>query len=241
MSVKESVKQLQALQAIDTEVLELQRAGEAHPKRLAELDAELAAARSKLEAERTRLSDNERLRREKETEVQSEKEKIKKWEARLAEQRTTREYAALAREIDIAKKAVLTLEDEYKAMLAQAEEVKRLLADRQAEYARREDGSAAERAQLAQQIAALSGQVGELTEKRNEMAKDIDPGLCGRYDSVRRKRGTGLAAVTNGVCKGCHMRAPPQLQNILRAGVIESCPSCQRLIYADELFAQEPQ
>ena len=33
------------------------------------------------------------------------------------------------------------------------------------------------------------------------------------------------------------MRLPPQLQNILRSGAtIESCPSCQRLIYAAELM-----
>ena len=37
---------------------------------------------------------------------------MKKWEARLAEQRSTREYAALAREIDIAKKANLTMAEE---------------------------------------------------------------------------------------------------------------------------------
>jgi predicted nucleic acid-binding Zn-ribbon protein len=54
---------------------------------------------------------------------------------------------------------------------------------------------------------------------------------------VRKKRGTGVVPVQNGICKGCNMRLPPQLQNILRSGAtIESCPSCQRLIYAAELM-----
>ena len=36
------------------------------------------------------------------------------------------------------------------------------------------------------------------------------------------------------------MRIRPQLHNILRAEAIESCPSCHRLIYAEELIAPPP-
>ena len=111
MSVKEILKGLHALQKVDLEILELQRAGDAHPKRLAELDQLLSGARAGVEAERSRLSDNERARRDKEAEIQAEKDKVKKWESRLSDMRTTREYAALAREIDIAKKSILNLEE----------------------------------------------------------------------------------------------------------------------------------
>jgi predicted nucleic acid-binding Zn-ribbon protein len=228
---------LEALQAVDLQILDLQKAGEAYPKRLAELDAELASARSAAEAERARLAENEKARRGKDQEVSSEKEKTKKWEARLAEMRTTREYAALAREIDISKKAIANLEEENKLLVEQATAVKNALADREADLRRREDGSAAERADLAQKIGALTNQIRELSEKRAEVAKGADAELVGRYDFVRKKRGTGLVPVVNGICKGCNMRIPPQLHNILRSGAtIESCPSCQRLIYAAEVM-----
>jgi len=46
VSVKEILKGLHALQKVDLEILELQRAGDAHPKRLAELDQQLAGARA---------------------------------------------------------------------------------------------------------------------------------------------------------------------------------------------------
>lgn len=235
MSVKELLSQLEALQKVDVEILELQRAGNAHPKRLAELDAELSGTRLTVDAERNRLADNERARREKETEIQAEKDKIKKWEARLAEQRTTREYAALAREIDIAKKQVLNLDEEFKALIAQVDEIKRALLTREADLRRREDGSAAERTDLTQKIAALASQTEALTEKRTGLARKVEPGLLSRYESIRKKRGTGVVPVVNGICRGCNMRLPPQLQNILRSGsTLESCPSCNRLIYASE-------
>ena len=60
MSVKERLKGLEALQNVDLQILELQKAGEAYPKRLAELDAELGAARAATEAERARLADNDK-------------------------------------------------------------------------------------------------------------------------------------------------------------------------------------
>ena len=240
MSIKEKLKGLQALQTVDLEILELERAGQVHPKRLAELDAELATARVKVEAERSRLGDNERMRREKEAEVQSEKDKIKKWEARLAEQRTTREYTALAREIDIAKKAVLNLEEEQRALVDQVESIKKTLGDREGELNRFEDASAAERTQLKRSVDSLTSQVEGLSEKRAGLAKKVDPALLGRYDSVRIAHGSGIAAVVGGTCRGCNMRIRPQLYNILLAGAsIETCPTCHRMIYAAELLEGE--
>jgi predicted nucleic acid-binding Zn-ribbon protein len=240
VSVKEILKGLHALQKVDLEILELQRAGDAHPKRLAELDQQLAGARAAVEVERGRAAENERARRDKEAEIQSEKEKVKKWETRLGDMRTTREYAALAREIDIAKKAILNLEEELKALVDQAGELRRALADREAELRRREDGTAAERTDLTAKIGSLASQVKGLSERRAEVAKNADPAIVGRYDAIRKKRGSGVVPVVNGICKGCNMRLPPQLQNILRSGAtIEACPSCQRLIYASEVFTAE--
>jgi predicted nucleic acid-binding Zn-ribbon protein len=236
VSVKEILKGLQAVQEVDLKILELRHEGEAYPKRLAELDAMLASARASLQTERNRLIEAERARRDKESEIQAEKEKVKKWEARLVEQRTTREYAALAREIDIAKKALTSMDEDLKASLEQIEEITGALASREAELRRTEDGTAAERAELAEKIAGMSGRIRELSEKRAQVAKNADPALVSRYDTIRKKRGSGLVAVDHGICKGCNMRLPPQLQNLLRAGTLEACPSCQRLIYDFEVI-----
>src|SRR5579883_987631 len=97
---------------MDLEIASLQKSAEVYPKQIGESEKELAAAKSALEAERNRLLDIERQKRTLEQTIQDEKEKVKKWEARLSEQRSTREYAALAREIDIAKKANQTSSEE---------------------------------------------------------------------------------------------------------------------------------
>ena len=51
------------------------------------------------------------------------------------------------------------------------------------------------------------------------------------------KRGYAVASVVKGVCRGCHMTIPPQLNNVLaRFDSVESCPRCQRLLYRAEIM-----
>jgi predicted CXXCH cytochrome family protein len=53
-----------------------------------------------------------------------------------------------------------------------------------------------------------------------------------RYERTLVKRGTALAPVLKGVCQGCHMAVPPQLNNILaRMDSVEICPRCHRILY----------
>ncbi len=52
-----------------------------------------------------------------------------------------------------------------------------------------------------------------------------------------QKRGYAVAPVVKGVCQGCHMALPPQLNNILaRMESLETCPRCGRLVYRKELL-----
>ena len=57
------------------------------------------------------------------------------------------------------------------------------------------------------------------------------------YDTLSAKRGYAVAPVIKGVCQGCHMALPPQLNNILaRMESIETCPRCGRLVYRKDMI-----
>ena len=53
---------------------------------------------------------------------------MRKWESRLSELKTTREYAALARELDIAKKTNEGAEEEIRRLAGEYEEIRKGLA-----------------------------------------------------------------------------------------------------------------
>jgi len=230
------VKALVDLQRVDSDILELTRAGEAHPQRLAELDHKLEQAKAALENEQQRLAANEKQRRDIETQVQTEKDTIKKWEGRLTELRTPREYAALSREIDIAKKSVENLEQQNAELRATAEPIKQAIDHRQKELLAQHETIGVEARDIRAKMSSLKEKLDTLEGQRTEAMRVVDPSLLSRYEAIRKKRGVALVPAQGGTCRGCHMSLPPQLSNLLRAGQvdIETCPSCHRLVYAPD-------
>jgi len=92
-------------------------------------------------------------------------------------------------------------------------------------------------AAMADQLASLQAQLAEAKAAREAARKQVEPKWAKIYDSVSSKRGYGIAPVIKGVCQGCHMALPPQLNNILaRMESIETCPRCSRLVYRKELL-----
>jgi len=226
---------LAELQKIDLEAAALRKAAEVYPKQMAELERELGTARAAVEAERARLLDTERQRRTLEQNIADEKEKVKKWEGRLAEQRSTREYAALAREIDIAKKANATMAEELlelgKGMAALREAVKQ----KEQEHLARADEVGTQLGELRKQSEGFAVQVKALDTRRSAAASKVHPPLLQRYENVRRRRMPALVTVVAGTCQGCNMNVPPQLYNTLKTTLgTDICPSCHRIICAPE-------
>ncbi|MHB8420335.1 MAG: zinc ribbon domain-containing protein [Myxococcales bacterium] len=236
------MKALEALQKVDAEILELSRSGEANPKRLAELDRELEQARSAWEVEQGKVTENEKQRRDLEAQLQAEKETIRKWEGRLSEQRTPREYSALSREIDIARKNIENIEHQIIELRQAVGELERVAAQRQQTFRERQQTVGREASEIKKKIAALEERLATLGTQREQAMQGCDKPLLGRYEIIRKKRGLALVPVIGGTCRGCHMSLPPQLYNQLRSGqaAIESCPSCHRLIYVPDPPPEAP-
>jgi predicted nucleic acid-binding Zn-ribbon protein len=238
--LREKLLSLAALQKVDVEIAAFRKSAETYPKQIAELEKELGVVRSALDAERGKLDDIERQRSTLEQTISEEKDKVKKWEARLTEQRSTREYSALAREIDIAKKSNLSMGEELvelgKNQTAQREAVK----VKEAELQGRQKDLGAKMTDLRGKLAEAEAGVKGLEDKRADAAKAVDVTLLRRYDHVRKKRMPAMVSLAaGGTCTGCRMNVPPQLYNTLKTTLgYDTCPSCQRIIYAPE--ALEP-
>jgi len=234
--LQEKLSALVNLQKVDLEIASLRKAAETYPKQLAELEKELNAAKAAVEAERSRLLDVERQKRTLEQNIADEKDKVRKWEARLAEQRTTREYAALAREIDIAKKTNQTMVEDLDELGKTLGAAREAVKAKEQEWAARRDSIGGRMAELKKQMSSAHSDVKTLEEKRSKLAGSVDKQLLHRYDVVKRRRMPALVPVlAPGTCQGCNMNVPPQLYNTLRSTLgTDICPSCHRIIYAAE-------
>ena len=236
---REKLKALEALQQVDLKIRDLSAEAESHPARLRQIEAERNQAKAHLDQSRGRLADNERARRQNEQLLQLEKDKVRKWESRLNELKTPREYAALARELDIAKKTNLTADEEIKKLALEYGEIRRAVDAAEQALLEKEAVVEREGAEIKGVLAGVESQVNELEAERKRLLELCDRSLVSRYERIRKQRG-GLAVVpvVAGTCKGCQRNIPPQMANNLITGnEILTCPNCHRFIYA----AEEPQ
>ncbi len=238
--MRDKLLALVSLQKVDLDIAALKKNAETYPREIGDLEKQLDAAKSAIDSEKSKLTELHTQRSTLESTMSEDKDKVRKWETRLAEQRTTREYSALAREIDIAKKGQVTMGEDLielgKQAVLQREAVKTKENEfhgRTVELQERIDALKVKVAEVEKQVRGLDG-------KRADAAKTVDATLLRQYDNVRRKRMPALSAVyAPGTCGGCRMNIPAQRFNQLVASKgIDVCPSCNRIIYAAESLGE---
>lgn len=233
--MREKLKALVDLQRIDLEIASVKKSAEVHPKQIAQLERELDVAKSALEAERARLNDIETQKKTLEQTISDDKETVKKWEQRLAEQRSTREYSALAREIDIKRKSTQTMQDDLVEVTRSLGSAREIAKAKELEFTQQRDRIIGQITELRGKMDSTSGQMKELDGKRSQAASTVDATLLRRYDTVRKKKLPAIVSVIAGTCQGCNMNIPPQMYNqlVVSRGT-DVCPSCNRIIHATE-------
>lgn len=236
MTLREKLDALEALQAVDLERAAVLVEAAALPGKRAEIEAKVKEARRAFEEQRQKLEANERERRQLEQVLQLERDKVKKWEGRLADIKTPREYAALNREIEISKKQNEHANEQIRELARVAAEIQQALDAAEEAMIAQEEEAQAQRKALEARQAEIDERLRSFDARRAEAAKPIEPALLARYESIRRRRpGPAIATVVAGTCRGCHRNIPPQLVVVLaRANSIETCPSCHRIIYSAE-------
>jgi len=233
-SLREKLKALEELQQIDLESHEVRTGLAGLPARKAVVEAKVLEARKAYDAHKALLESNERERRQIETLLAMERDKVKKWEGRLGEIKTPREYAALSREIDIAKKTNESQGEQSRALTDAALALRQQLEQKGEGLSDAEDAAEAGLAALEQERVASEARLADLTSRRAGAVAQVDPELYGKYENIRKRRaGVAVSPVVGSTCKGCHRNIPPQLSiGLQRVDSIETCPNCHRIIYS---------
>jgi predicted nucleic acid-binding Zn-ribbon protein len=237
--VREQLVLLLQLQQSDVKVRELQTAVTQLPARLDPLRRDLAKLQSMLDGERTKLGETNTWRKTQQDNIDREREALKIAQSKFQASKNTKEFNASSREVENKRKAIGDREVELKKVNeAAAQSTVQLEArDKDVEALRTE--LANNEAAMADQLDGLKAQLAEATAVRDTARGQVQAQWLKIYDTLAAKRGYAVAPVIKGVCQGCHMALPPQLNNILaRMESIETCPRCQRLVYRKELLEQ---
>lgn len=233
-----SIKHLIELQAIDLRLDELRALVASFPKRLAEIDARVEAARKQLAAAKEALTGSLKDRKKYEMDVEQWKERIRKYKDQLYEVKTNEAYKALQSEIQTVETEIAKAEDRLLERMVTGEEYERQV--KAAERALKEvEGAAhADRQKLEGEQAAAQKELDQDTGERQRAVANIPEDLLDHYQRIARKHnGVALAEVRDETCTLCRVRVRPHVYQELRRETSQEifhCESCTRILYCSE-------
>jgi len=162
-----------------------------------------------------------------------EQDNVKKAEGRLPGIKTQKEYVAVLKEIDTAKKMNKELLDSIQRKDAEIDVLVKDREEKDGELTALKEKAGSRGAEIDADMAEFNGAIEAKESERELLLGDLSTTVRKRYHMLLERRG-GVAIVEarNETCLGCNMHLPPQLFNSLfSASEIQSCPHCNRLLY----------
>lgn len=216
----------QRLKQLDAEINSL-------PRRIAALEAPLAAQQAEIDRATAATTAAQTERRKIESQIQDLKARVAKSRSHSAEVKTNQEYKAVLDEITYSEGEISRCEERILQLMEDIEghdsavrevEVKRQRIRAEVEAAKADARARAEADEAEKQ---------RLLAHRAKLREGINPNTLRRYDRVSRLRGQAVAVLDQYACGACRVRLRPQfLQEITsRPEEVFFCESCGRLLY----------
>ena len=221
------------LQQLDTEIRNAALVLEGIPRLVQDIDKKIQAG-SKLVADaKDKMSQNQKKRRDLETEVKDIKVQIGKYKRQLNEVKTNKEYTALLKEIEESQHRVDTLEESIIAEMLAADDVEEEIKAALHRHGQDEDSLKKEKIVLDEKMKETEAKFAALNKDREALLPRIPREQIRLYESIYQKKGgTALSPVTGDFCAMCHMRVRPQMLNEIRDKLaVILCENCGRILY----------
>lgn len=225
-------KQLYQLQEADLELESNEQALERITSQLGE-NQTVVAARDKLALEQKHLEELKQQQHSIEWEVDDLTAKLKNVEKDLYSGRITnpKELTNLQHEAEGLKAQRSQLEDKLLEIMEQVELTSASIASISGELKALEDDWHHRQQQLSRDMEQLKTLLADLGNKRQLLSAEIDPQAIEVYSDLKRKRGTAVVKVEQGICRGCQLSLPASDLQQVRGGGLVQCSSCSRILF----------
>jgi hypothetical protein len=233
--VQETLKILKELQDLDKDLNEKRQGRHKLTGEQAEISSELNRIQAMIDVLKGSIAVLDAQRRDFSQDLLIEEGNVTKAESRLPTIKTQREYVAVLKEVDTAKKMNKDIQDKIAALDAEIETLDNDCQEKEGELAQIQ-GEVKERQQEIAAALKLSDKVlAEGDGRRDGFLEQIPASVRKRYEMLLDKRaGVAIVEARQETCCGCNMNLPPQLFNRLyTTKEMLTCPHCNRMIYLD--------
>lgn len=231
--VHEKIQLLRDLQDIDQELNGIRKDRKVLEAELADLDADVARIQGMVDSLSESMAQLQGERKELSQALAQEQDNVGKAESRLPSIKTQKEYVAVLKEIDTAKKLNKDLQDQILKKDQEIETLETDKAEKETELADLGKQVAERKSAIDETLTGYDRTLEERGAQREGLVKGLPADIAKRYKLLfERRNGIAVVEARNGACLGCNMHLPPQLfNNLYSASQIYSCPHCNRLLY----------
>jgi predicted nucleic acid-binding Zn-ribbon protein len=225
-------KQLYQLQEVDLELESKEQAVKRITGQLGESEA-LANARNRLAQEQKRLEELSHQQRSLEWEIDDLTSKLTTAERDLysGRIRNPKELSSLQQEAETLKARRNQLEDKTLEVMEQADLNRENITSLSTELKTTESDWQTRQQKLTAELEELRNALANLRQRQQLLAAGIDSETLELYHKLRKGKGTAVARVEQGICRGCRISLPVNELQQARSGSLVQCGSCGRILY----------
>ena len=225
-------KQLYQLQEFDLEIESNERALSQVVSQLGESQA-VVRVQNQLQLEQQRLGELRHKQRSAEWEIDDLVTKVAAAEETLFSGRikNPKELTNLQHEVDALKAKRDQLEEKALEIMDHVEQsetsvarISNQLETLKAEWQRQQQ-------QLSDEMDQLKAILSDLRQKWQLLSEEIESQAVEFYQELRKEKGTAVARVEQGICRGCRISLPTTELQQARSGGLVQCSSCGRILF----------
>lgn len=225
-------KQLHQLQEIDLELESNEQAQNQIAGQLGE-SKEIASVKTKLAGEQQRLDELSRQQQSAEWEIDDLTVKVTANEEKLygGAIKNPKELSNLQREVDELKDRRAKKEDGALEIMDKVEFATASVTTMNDELKRLETEWQSQQKELSAKLEQLKSAQSNLTQNRELLSAEIEPQAIEVYLELKKQKGTAVAKVEQGTCRGCQIALPTTELQQARSGNLVRCSSCGRILF----------
>lgn len=237
MIIKEEIKKLINLQEVDTQIYKFSQEKNIDiPAQIEKLKEEFEEEKKKLSFFEDNLKTLQVKRKNKELDLGTKENEIKKAQTQLYQLKTNKEYQIKLSEISTLKADISVLEEVVIKIFDEVENAEKSRNEARAKISLDEKAFKDKEAKLRDRIKEIEGKLNEFQSKRDVLLRDVDKGVLIRYNNILSKcSGLAVVSVENNNCGACHMQVTHQKVNEIKMyNELAFCESCIRILYISE-------
>jgi len=235
-NLKSQIVALVRLQELDSEIYALKNELANKPLELEAIQKAFEAKKQNLAALEQKSLELQKTRKERELELGTNEESIKKLQGQLYSLKTNKEFQVMLGQIQDAKADSSVIEEKILILFEETDKLKKEIEQENIKLKDEEKLSGEEKKKVDLRIKEINDRVNVLEAQRKQAIPEVTPQMLAQYERILHSRdGLALVSVKDNSCGGCHMLVPPQVINLIRMYErVVTCEVCNRILYIQE-------